>query len=365
VARGIPAILVDKKGDLANYVDAAAWERPLLAAGLDERRRRLRAAIDVALFTPGRAEGRPLSLGLVPDGLDQLGEADRQETVERAASALAGMLGYGVKSNRDQAARALLARALVLLARPSAPPVTLGRLIEFIAEPDPSLVAAAGRLDTKNFNRLVQDLEALRLGNGRLLEAAGERLDIDLLLGRGAHAVPGKTRLSIISTQFLGDLGTSLFWVAHLLLQLTGWAARNPAPDRLQGVILLDEADLYLPAGAAQPATKQPIDNLLRRARSTGIGLLLSSQNPGDFEYKARDTIRSWFVGRIQQTTSIAKMKPMLSEVRTNVASRLPALKQGRFYLIREGAAIELDATPSCVAPEQRSLDQILKMSKR
>ena len=56
------------------------------------------------------------------------------------------------------------------------------------------------------------------------------------------------------------------FWVAQLLLALDRWRTKNPAPH-LQAVFLFDEADLYLPA-VRQPATKAPMESLLRRARS-------------------------------------------------------------------------------------------------
>src|SRR6185503_13097044 len=58
--RGVSVLLVDRKGELARYASEAWW-----AAG-DDRRARLRERIDVALYTPGHASGRPLRLPLVP-----------------------------------------------------------------------------------------------------------------------------------------------------------------------------------------------------------------------------------------------------------------------------------------------------------
>ena len=101
-------------------------------------------------------------------------------------------------------------------------------------------------------------------------------------------------------------------------------------------MILFDEADLYLPA-VRQPATKEPMENLLKRAARPGSALLLATQSPGDFDYKCRDNIRTWFVGQVKEANSIAKMKPMLSECRVDVASRLPVQEPGEFHLIRDG----------------------------
>ena len=41
---------------------------------------------------------------------------------------------------------------------------------------DPALVNAIGKLDTKHFAKLVEDLETLRLSRGELLSARGDAL---------------------------------------------------------------------------------------------------------------------------------------------------------------------------------------------
>src|ERR671929_1621730 len=88
------------------------------------------------------------------------------------------------------------------------------------------------------------------------------------------------------------------------------WMGQHSGP-RLQAVFLFDEADLYLPA-VRQPATKGPMESLLRRARSAGVGLFLATQSPGDFDYRCRDQVLTWLVGRVKEPVAIAKLKPML-----------------------------------------------------
>jgi energy-coupling factor transporter ATP-binding protein EcfA2 len=65
---GVPAILVDRKGDLCRYADPDAWDaaagEPRAAA-----RAELRNKIDVAVYTPGGADGRPLALPVAPTGI--------------------------------------------------------------------------------------------------------------------------------------------------------------------------------------------------------------------------------------------------------------------------------------------------------
>ena len=103
-------------------------------------------------------------------------------------------------------------------------------------------------------------------------------------------------------------------------------------------VVLFDEADLYLPA-VRQPATKEPMENLLKRARSAGLSLLLATQSPGDFDYKCRDNIRSWLVGQVKEETALRKLKPMFSEVRREFPGRKAKAAEINISAVRTGHA--------------------------
>jgi AAA ATPase domain/Helicase HerA, central domain len=360
---GVPAVLIDRKGDLAGYARPEALERPSADPLLEERRRLLHESVDVALFTPGHPEGRPLSISIAPEGLHELAPFDRDEAAESAAHALSDMLGYRA-AGKDASLRAILIQALQILAKvPNA--ITLDNLILLINEADPALVAAIGRLDTKLFTKLVQDLETLNLTATQLFAKSGEALSIDLLFGTGAHARPGRTRLSIVSTKFLRDDSQIEFWVAQMLFAMLRWTTRNPRGS-LQAVVLFDEADMYLPA-MRQPATKAPLESLLKRARSAGLGVLLATQSPGDMDYRCRDTIRSWFLGRIKENTALGKLKPMLSGAAGDVASRLPGQDTGEFHLARAGEVTQFSAYRSLLTTEQLSDRQLLEvaMNKR
>jgi energy-coupling factor transporter ATP-binding protein EcfA2 len=359
--QGIPAILVDRKGDLAGYAAESFWTNPIEDARRAERRALLHERIDVALFTPGHPHGRPLGIPIVPDGLASLSDFDRQQATRHAAEALSGMLDYR-QSPRDKSSRTLLAQALDQYVQLTQESVTLESLVKFIGNKDPRLVNAAGRLDMKLFDKLADDLDRLRIDAKLLMGTAAEKLDMDLLLGRGLHTKPGRTRLSILSTKFLGDNNNVLFWVSQLLIEVTRWLNRNPS-NGLQAVLMFDEADLYLPA-MRQPSTKQPMENLLKRARSAGLGLMLATQSPGDFDYKCRDTIRAWLVGRVKEKTALDKMKPMLSEARVDV-SKIPGQGTGEFHVARDGRVDRVKAEPSALSTEQLSDDELLRLAAR
>jgi hypothetical protein len=360
--RGVPAVLVDRKGDLCGYADPRAWERPLSDAAQTEARRRLRDRLDVAVYTPGEPRGRPLRLPVVPDGLDRLPSAERTQTALHAAAALGGMMGYtgrGVSLSKQ----AILAKAIEVQATAPGREVTVQALQGLIEAHDDALLNAVGGFDERLYDKLGEDLLTFRLTRGGLLEGDAERLDFDALLGRGPHGRPGRTRLSVISTRFLGEQAAAEFWVAQLLIGLGRWTGKAPS-GRLQAVFLFDEADLYLPA-QRQPATKAPMESLLKQARSAGVGLLLATQSPGDLDYRCRDTIKTWLVGRVKEQTALNKLRPMLSECKTDVSSRLPGQEAGQFHLIRERAATALQARPCLVTPEQLPEDRILELARK
>ena len=297
-------------------------------------RQALRDKLDVALFTPGEPNGRPLALPVVPPGFDQLPEADRERFAQYAAAALGSMIGFK-SSDADKGQRAILAKAIETVAAVPGATITVPRLRDVIEQQDDALLnAIGGGYPDKYYANLAQRLLTLELNNKQLL-TGDERLDVDALLGTGPHARPGRVRLSVISTRFLGDAAKVDFWVSQLLVAVSRWCAKSPQP-RLQAVFLFDEADVYLPAGNKQPATKAPMEDLLKRARSAGVGVFLATQSPGDFDYKCKENVRTWLIGRVKEPRAIEKLKPMLAAAKGDVTDKLAGQATGEFYLVRE-----------------------------
>lgn len=201
--RGVPAVLLDRKGDLCRYADAAAWSESLDSDAAAV----LRQKVDVALYTPGASDGRPLTIPIVPEDLAQLSSADREQLAEFSAAAIGGMMGYRGGKSPDKIQLVILAKAIGVLAEAASDrAVTIDVLHELVQSQDPLLLNAVNGYEAKHYKRLAEDLLTLKLGQSRLLAAPDvERLEIDALLGRGAATASGRTRLSIINTQFLGS----------------------------------------------------------------------------------------------------------------------------------------------------------------
>lgn len=360
--QGTPVLMVDRKGDLAGYARPETWSRNIADPIMAARQKALAEKIDVALYTPGHPEGRPLAIGVAPDGLSEMSPFERDEAAAQAAQAIADMLGYRT-TGRDASLRAVLVQALRLLAEALDRPITLDELVRVVGDVDPILAARVGRIDTKLFGQLAQALETLKLTSMHLFGADAERLDVDALLGKGAFARPGRTRLCIISTKFLNTDAQTQFWVAQLLMAVLRWANKNPRSE-LQAALLFDEADLYLPA-LRQPATKAPMESLLKRGRSAGLSIQLATQSPGDLDYRCRDNIRTWFLGRVKEPRALEKLRPLLSAGPSDVTDRLATQATGEFHMVQEGPPKPFTGGLSVLHTDQLPDSELLALARR
>ena len=364
--KGIPAILIDRKGDLCSYANPDVW-RALDSDFSDRRgeREKLADSIDVAVYTPGRTSGRPISITLLPNGIRELPEHEQQLLANLSSAALGDML-HLKNSATHQKQSGTLSVALKLLGQRSATQVMLSDLIHILEEDDPELAEATQRMDPSGKLRrdLVAQLDSLRHRNASLFDGSGEPLSMEQLLGIGPfRRLDGRTRLSIIYTGFLGDNENILFWVAQFLSEALRFCQRNPN-DELQAVVMFDEADLYIPA-TAKPATAEPLQSLLKRARSAGLGMMLATQSPGDLDYKSRDQITSWFIGRVREDTALRKLKAAFqSESGLDPAVVLPHQTVGEFHLVQEGLVRAMKAHRSLINAEQVPFDRIEHLAR-
>ena len=360
-----PAVLIDRKGDLCSYANSDVWEDD--PNDTEERRAQkayLREHTEIAVYTPGRTSGRPISITLLPQGMIDLPDHEQQELANVSAAALGDMLHLGT-SPTHQRYSGILSVALKLLGEFARKEVTLTDLITFMDEEENELTEVISRMDPNGRLRkdLVAQLDSLSHRNFALFDGAGESLSMDAFLGIGKHKKPGKTKLSIIYTGFLGDNENILFWVAQFLSEALRFCQRNPS-EELQAMVMFDEADLYIPANS-KPATKEPLESLLKRARSAGMGLMLATQSPGDLDYKSRDQITSWFIGKVREDTALRKLRAAFSsDSGIDPALVLPNQKVGEFHLIQEGAVSAIKSQRSLIQADQVPFDRIEELGR-
>jgi len=358
--RGTPAIVIDNAGHFAAYAEKRAWQAPEEDAARLASRQTLKQRADVALYTPGNPAGRGLQLPVVPRGLQGMSVFDREQSTSTCAAAYAGLLSYG-KSNRDAKCLGILKKAIEVLGMADEPAEPrLEDLVKIVDGRDPALMAALGRANTKLLEKLVQDLESLRTTKADLFGAGCETLEAEKLLGLGSAGKPGRTRLAIINTRFMGDLRDGRFWMTQLLLELNRWSI-NTKSERLAAVLAIEDAEGFLPAGR-EHATKQPLENLLRRGQSAGLCTVLLSKSPTELDFKCRDNIRTWMVGRTVQETAIKRLAPLFEEAHADVR-KLDKQNEGEFQFLAEGTCTSLRTEKALVKLGAFSDEAVIKLA--
>jgi hypothetical protein len=241
----------------------------------------------------------------------------------------------------------VLARAVELLCDADTPR-TLDDLEGLLLQAPQELLARLPAHTAKHCEDVGRRLNERRTAHGRLFDDQGERLDLRQML----HASGGRARLNVISTQFL-DGDASLIWIAQFLAAAGRFMQRHPSPT-LQALLMFDEADQYIPANR-KPATKPGMENLLRRARAAGVGVMLASQNAGDLDYKAMDTITTAFAGKLAAKTALDKLRSRLNDT----VDRLPKKSGGQFVMGIESEVREIRANMCLVKPTVVPREQI------
>ena len=335
---GVPALVIDPKGDMGNLLltfpelaptdfepwvseaDAKAkgqtvaelatgtaelWSSGLEGWGLGpDRIRALKAAADVCIYTPGSTAGVPLNIVgslRAPDGeVDP--EAMRDE-IEGFVSSLLGLVGIE--------ADPIGSREHVLLANIIEHAWTAGRdldLATLILQVQDPPMRRLGVFEVDSFfPKKDRTTLAMRL-NGLVaspsFEAWTEGPDLDV--GSLLRTEEGKPRAAIVSLAHLSDEERQ-FVVTLLLSKAITWMRAQSGTSDLRALIYMDEVFGFVPPTAAPPS-KKPILTILKQARAFGMGMVLSTQNPVDVDYKALSNAGTWMIGRLQTERDKARL---------------------------------------------------------
>jgi hypothetical protein len=337
---GIPALVIDPKGDIGNLLlafpnlaaaDFAPWVDPADAArkGLTpdqlaaqtaeswrkglaswdqppERVAKFRDAVDVAIYTPGGNAGLPLSV--LRSFAPPAGDAARDATAvrDRIAAIVGGLLGLvGLDADPLKSREFILLSAIVENAWRAGRTLDLPALIGAVQKPGFDRV---GVFDLETFYpakerlQLAMQLNAVVASPGFAAWLEGEPLDVQRLL----HAKDGRPRISILSIAHLND-AERMFFVTLVLNELVSWMRTQPGTGSLRAIFYMDEIYGYFPPSAVPPS-KPPMLMLLKQARAFGLGLVLATQNPVDLDYKGLGNAGTWFVGRLQTERDKARV---------------------------------------------------------
>jgi hypothetical protein len=329
---GVPAILIDPKGDLANLLltfpslspadflpwintddarqkgmtpeayaadQAAKWKKGLEDSGQNgDRIQKLKDSADFRIYTPASHAGYPVSIlksfAAPPISLLE----DNELLRERISTTVTSLLGLvGIEADPVQSREHILLSTILEKAWRAGQDLDLAMMIEQVQTPP---VTKIGVLSVDSFYPpkerfgLVMALNNLLASPGFGAWLEGEALDITKIL----YTSQGKPRIAIFSIAHLSD-PERMFFVSLLLNQVIAWMRGQSGTSSLRALVYMDEIFGFLPP-TANPPSKLPMLTLLKQARAFGVGLVLVTQNPVDLDYKALSNAGTWFIGRLQ-----------------------------------------------------------------
>ncbi|MCL1599387.1 MAG: DUF87 domain-containing protein, partial [Actinomycetia bacterium] len=335
----IPTIIIDPKGDMTNLLltfpnlapadfrpwidegaaakagrtpdEEAAATADLWRSGLEswdisgEDITTLRSSVDMTIYTPGSESGVPLNV----IGRMQPPELAWDANAETIRDEIQGIVS-GLLSLIDVDADPIASREHILLSNlientwRNGNATDLPTLINQIATPP---IRKLGVFDVDTFFPEKDRMAfAMRL-NGLLASPSfaswmtGADLDIEKLLWSN-----GKPQASIIYLAHLSDTERQ-FIVTIILSRVITWMRSQPGSSDLRALIYMDEVFGFVPP-TAEPPAKRPILTILKQARAFGVGMLLSTQNPVDLDYKAMSNAGTWCIGRLQTERDKARI---------------------------------------------------------
>jgi len=331
--QGIPALIIDPKGDVTNlllhfpnlapadfepWVDvetakregkttaqaaadaAASWKKGLADWGIAPQRiQALQKAVQYAIYTPGSEAGLPVSILASLEAPDVPWDANREVLREKIAGTVTAILSLVGVEELDP----LRSREHILVSNLLENAWSRGQSLDLetlILQTQTPPIAKLGVFDVESFFP-AKDRQALAMRLNSVLAAPsfqswveGQPLNIESLL----HAPGGRPRHSVFYIAHLSD-AERMFFVTLLLSAAEAWMRTRPGASGLRALLYFDEIFGYLPP-VANPPSKTVMLRMLKQARAFGLGLVLATQNPVDVDYKALSNAGTWCIGKLQ-----------------------------------------------------------------
>ena len=359
---GIPSIIIDPKGDLANMLltfpelkpedfapwvneedaqkknlsvneyaaqQAEMWTKGLAEWGEDGKRiQRLRDTAECRVYTPGSNAGFPVSIlksfAAPPPAIRE----DNELMTERVNTTVTSLLGLvGIDADPIKSREHILISTILSREWNSGKDLDIAGLIQQIQSPSMTRV---GVMDLDSFFPAKDRFELAMVLNNLLAAPGfsswmeGDPLDIQQIL----HTAEGKPRVAIFSIAHLGD-AERMFFVSLLLNQALGWMRTQSGTTSLRAILYMDEIFGYFPP-VANPPSKLPLLTLLKQGRAFGLGVVLVTQNPVDLDYKGLSNTGTWFIGRLQTERDKARVLEGLEGIAAGTGQKFDHQEMGQ-----------------------------------
>ncbi len=328
-----------KEKDVATYAAdiASMWEQGIERDFQDRSRVAKLHAVEKTIYTPGSSSGISVNIlgSLEAPPTEVLNDSDTFASYLK--STVSSLLSL-VKIEADPVS----SKEYLLIAQILANRWMSGKSI--------SLEELIGAIISPSFDKIgVLPLEAFYPQDKRFALATkfnsiiasptfsswlqGEDLDIQKLL----YDENGKAKVAIFSIAHLSD-AERMFFVTLLLNKYIAWMRRQSGTSALKALLYMDEIYGYFPP-SKNPPSKEPMLLLLKQARAFGVGVILSTQNPVDLDYKGLSNIGTWFIGRLQTAQDIERVidglggKVGASYSKSEIKDLLANLQKRTFFL--------------------------------
>jgi len=331
--QGIPALMVDPKGDITNTLlhfpdllpaDFQPWINPDEArragvtleqaaadtaqtwrAGLaqwdisPDRVRALKNAAQFSVYTPGSDAGIPVSILANLKAPEIPWETNKELLREKISGTVTALLGLVGLKDIDP----VRSREHILLSNIFENAWSQGRdldLGELILQTQNPPFEKLGVFDVSTFFPDKDRFELAMLLNNILAAPSfqtwieGQPLNIPSLL----YTPDGRPRHSVFYIAHLTD-DERMFFVTLLYAAVETWMRAQTGSSSLRAILYFDEIFGYMPP-ISNPPSKSIILRMLKQARAFGVGQVLVTQNPVDLDYKALSNTGTWFIGKLQ-----------------------------------------------------------------
>ncbi len=327
---GISCLVIDPKGDMGNLAlnfpdlapsdfepwidDATAkkegktpsemaaataelWKTGLAGHGITpDRMRKLKDNAEITIYTPGSGAGVGLNvLGSMkaPD-LDWETEAEvGRDEISSFVSSL--LVLAGIDSDPVSGQEHILLSTIIEHFWTKGKDLDLATLVGQVPNP-PFRKLGVFDIDTffpeKDRMALALQLNGLLASPSFASWMQGRPLDIEEMIGGET------TKAAVVYMSHLSDEERQ-FLVTLLLGKTVTWIRSQPGTSELRAMVYMDEVFGFAPP-TAEPPSKKPILTILKQARAHGVGMVLSTQNPVDLDYKAMSNSGTWMIGRLQ-----------------------------------------------------------------
>ena len=342
LASKIPCLILDPKGDMGNLLlnfpslspgdflpwineslakssgiepdeladkTAASWRAGLEGWGIGpDRMQKLADSAGFAIYTPGSVSGIPLNVvgSLIAPRLDWSDSSQAEIARDEIEGLVSSLLVLAkIDSDPISSPEHILLANIIEKAWSEGRDLDLGSLIAQVRHP-PMRKLGVFEIDSfypqKERDRLAIRLNGLIASPSFAAWLQGPPIDIERMLYR-SRDLP---QASIIYLAHLSE-SERQFVVTLILSKLITWMRRQSGTPDLRALVYMDEVFGFVPP-TAEPPSKKQILTILKQGRAYGVGMLLSTQNPVDLDYKAMSNAGTWMIGRLQTERDKARI---------------------------------------------------------